>query len=208
MAPVLDLPRLVRGLPPAPPPQLGPALDAAARCFARHGITRTAMTDIGRELGISRSGIYRQLGSIERAARLLVAREVHDLVARRLAVAVEATAGPQAIIVLLDEVVAYARDHPVLTKVLADEPEIIGPFLVTDLPTATAQVAEMVEPVLDRAMAAGLIARQDARSLAEWLVRLAVVLILDPPGRPVRPLLEQLLLPALDPRRGGSDARR
>lgn len=203
MAELFDLPQLVRGLPPAPPPELGPALDAASRCFARHGITRTSMTDIGRELGVSRSGIYRQLGSIERAARLLLAREVQVLVTRRLTAAIRDATGPETVVVLLVEVVGYARQHPVLLKVLADEPEIIGPFLVTDLPEATAQIAEMVQPVLEVAMDAGLIARQDARALAGWLVRLAVVLILDPPPQPLRPFLEQLLLPALMPINGG-----
>jgi len=203
LADVLDLPRLVRGLPPAPPPELSAALDAASRCFARHGITRTSMTDIGRELGVSRSGIYRQLGSIERAVRLLLAREVHELVTGRLLTVIDSATGPETVIAVVEEVVRYARRHPVLVKVLADEPEIIGPFLVTDLPDATAQVAAMVQPVLEMAMKAGLVARQDAGALAGWLVRLAVVLILDPPRQAIRPLLDQLLLPALDPNRGG-----
>lgn len=203
MADVLDLPRLVRGLPPAPPPELSPALDAASRCFAKHGITRTSMTDIGRDLGVSRSGIYRQLGSIERAVRLLLAREVHELVSGRLLTVIDSATGPETVIAVVEEVVRYARRHPVLVKVLADEPEIIGPFLVTDLPDVTAQVAAMVKPVLEAAMKTGLIARQDAGALAGWLVRLVVVLVLDPPRQPVRPLLDQLLLPALDPTRGG-----
>src|SRR4051812_3678750 len=105
LAELLDLPQLVRGLPPAPPPELGPALDAAARCFARHGVTRTSMTDIGRELGVSRSGIYRQLGSIERAVRLLLAREVHVLVTRRLPRALRDATGPKTVVVLLVEVI-------------------------------------------------------------------------------------------------------
>src|SRR5688572_16422104 len=203
MAELFDLPQLVRGLPPAPPPELEPALDAASRCFARHGITRTSMTDIGRELRVSRSGIYRQLGSIERTVRLLLAREVHVLVTRRLPRALRDATGPETVVVLLAEVIEYARKHPVLVKVLADEPEIIGPFLVTDLPDATAQVADMVQPVLEVSMTAGLIAEQDASVLAGWLVRLAVALILDPPQQPLRPFLEQLLLPALTPSRGG-----
>ena len=161
------------------------------------------MTDIGRELGVSRSGIYRQLGSIERAVRLLLAREVHELVTGRLLTVIDSATGPETVIAVVEEVVRYARRHPVLVKVLADEPEIIGPFLVTDLPDATAQVAAMVQPVLEMAMKAGLVARQDAGALAGWLVRLAVVLILDPPRQAIRPLLDQLLLPALDPNRGG-----
>src|SRR5207244_12553007 len=124
-------------------------------------------------------------------------------VTRRLPRALLDATGPETVVVLLAEVVDYVRQHPVLVKVLADEPEIIGPFLVTDLPEATAQIAEMVQPVLEVAMDAGLIARQDAAVLAGWLVRLAVALIIDPPRQPLRPFLEQLLLPALTTTRRG-----
>jgi AcrR family transcriptional regulator len=199
---VLDLPQLVRGLPPAPPAELDAALDAASRCFARHGITRTSMTDIGRDLGVSRSTIYRMLGSVEQAVRLLTAREVNQLVAGRLAAAVRSATGPETIIVLLDEIVTYVRHHPVLVKVVADEPEIIGPLVVTELPATTAQVAALIEPLLVQAMDGGLIARQDAAALAGWLVRIACILIVDPPAQPLRPLLDQLLRPVLDPSRG------
>ena len=196
---VLDLPALVRGLPPAPPPELDAALDAAARCFARHGVMRTSMNDVARAAGVSRSTIYRQLGSPGRAVRLLIAREVHRLVTHRLPAVLATATGPETVVAMVEEVVGYTRRHPVLRKVLADEPEIVGPFLVTDLPAATDDIAAMVEPVLVAAMDGGLVARQEAAALAGWLVRIAVVLVLDPPDRPLRPLLEQLLLPVLTP---------
>ena len=198
-AALLDLPRLARGLPERPAPELGPALDAAARCFARYGITRTSMNDIARELRVSRSNIYRQLGSIDRTVRLLMAREIHDLVGDRLPVALGKAIGADVVISLIDEVVTFAREHPVVRKVVADEPEIIGPYLVTDLTEVTAQVADLLVPLLQEAMRTGLIRRQDARSLAGWLVRIAVVLLLDPVESPQRPHLEQLLLPVLTP---------
>jgi len=196
---VLDLPRLVRGLPPEPAPELGAALDAAARCFARHGITRTSMNDIARELRVSRSSIYRQLGSIDRAVRLLAAREIHDLVGERLPTALSKATGADVIVSLLDEVVSFAREHPVVRKVIADEPEIIGPYLLTEVPDVTAQVADLVAPLLERAMKSGVIRRQNARTLAGWLVRLALSLLLDPVDEPLRPLLDQMLLPVLTP---------
>lgn len=196
MADVLDLPQLVTGLPPAPPPGLWPALDAAHRCFARHGLTRTSMTDIGREARVSRSTIYRQLGSIERAARLLAAREVHELVAH-LGRTLAKAEGPDTIIAVVAEVVLHARTHPVLQKVLADEPELIGPYLLSELPAATDQIAAMVAPVLRAAMRARLIRRQDAGVLAHWLVRIATVLVIDPPPMPIERFLHDLLAPVL-----------
>ncbi len=201
MAEVLDLPLLVRGLPAEPPTELGPALDAARRCFARHGITRTSMGDIGREAGVSRSTIYRQLGSVERAAHLLLAREVHDLFNHRLGATLAAATGPHAIVALLAEIITYAREHPVLNKIILHEPEIIGPYLVADAPQATGQIAEMAQPILQAVMDAGLIRHQDSLLLAHWLIRIAVVLVVDPPPVPVDAFLDQLLVPALSPDR-------
>lgn len=199
MTQLLDLPQLVRGLPPEPPAELFPALDAASRCFTRHGITRTSMTDIGREAGVSRSTIYRLVGSVEQAARLLLAREVHELLNRRVLAAIADAEGPGVVLALVEEIVTYARAHPVLTKVLADEPEIIGPFLVTDLAEASAQIADMAIPIIEAAMDGALIRRADPQVLAHWLVRLVIVLIIDPPPTPLRAFLEQILLPALEP---------
>jgi AcrR family transcriptional regulator len=196
---VLDLPRLARGIPPPPAPELTPALDAAARCFARHGVARTSMNDIARELRVSRSGIYRQLGSIDQALRLLTAREVNRQVSEALPGALARASGPEVVLVMLEEVVGFAQHHPVVRKVIADEPELIGPYLLTDLPAITAQVADLVAPLLEQAMDAGLVRRQDARVLAGWLVRVVIVLLLDPVDQPLRSMFEQLLLPALTP---------
>ncbi|MGH9138048.1 MAG: TetR/AcrR family transcriptional regulator [Acidimicrobiales bacterium] len=197
--PLFDLPGLTAGLPPPPPRELLSALNAAARCFARYGVTRTSMTDIGRELGVSRSTIYRQLGSVERTVRLLVAHEVNDLVQHRLPKELANATGPDVIVRLLAEIVDYARSHPVVRKALHDEPEVIGPYLVTDLPKVTAQVAELVSPLLRAAMDLGLVRHQNAEALAGWLVRVAIVLVLDPLEGSLRPLLDQVVLPVLNP---------
>jgi AcrR family transcriptional regulator len=198
-AAVLDLPRLARRLPEAPPPELGPALDAAARCLARHGVSRTSMNDIARELRVSRSGIYRQLGSIDRTVRLLMAREVNELVTQRLPATLASASGPEVVLAIVEEVVDFARRHPVVQKVIADEPELIGPYLLTDLPEVTAQVSDLVAPLLEQAMDAGLVRRQDPTVLAAWLTRIVVALVLDPVDGPLRPMLNQMLLPALTP---------
>lgn len=196
---VLDLPRLARGLPEPPAPELGPALDAAARCFARHGISRTSMNDIARELRVSRSSTYRQLGSIDRAVRLLISREVRQLVTETLPAALARAAGPEVVLTMLEEVIGFVRDHPVVQKVIADEPELIGPYLLTDVPVVTDQVVGLVAPLLAQAMDAGLVRHQDPMVLAGWLARIAIAMLLDPVDEPLRPMLEQLLLPVLEP---------
>ena len=54
-------------------------------------------------------------------------------------------------------------------------------------------------PIIDAAIGAGLIRRADPQVLAHWLVRLVIVLVIDPPPVSLRTFLEQVLLPVLDP---------
>ena len=198
VAPVLPLPELSAALPASPAAELDPYLDAAADCFARHGIRRTSVQDVARQLGVNRATVYRQVGTTEQMVRLLIARELHELV-EFLPTQLKATDGPEVVVELLANVVDYARNHPVVAKVLADEPEVIGPFLVSDLPQVIARVATQITPLLAFAMRSGVVAQRDPRTTAEWLVRTALTLVLAPPPGDLRAFLAELLLPALSP---------
>ncbi|HEX4905486.1 MAG TPA: TetR/AcrR family transcriptional regulator [Acidimicrobiales bacterium] len=195
---VLDLPSLVAGIPAPPDPSLDPYLDAAARCFARHGVSRCSVQDIAADLKVSRATVYRQIGNVEAAVRLLLARELHRLLSEMPSV-LAPPLGPQTIIDLVAGIVTFARHHPVLEKVLRDEPELIGPFLVTDLDELIGRVVGAVAPLLSSAMDAGWLARRDPDVVADWLVRLAISLVLAPPKGPLADHLGELLVPALTP---------
>jgi AcrR family transcriptional regulator len=197
-APVLPLPQLSAALPPPPAPELDTYLDAAADCFARHGIRRTSVQDVARQLGINRATVYRQVGTTEQMVRLLMARELHELV-EFLPTQLKTSDGPEVVVELMATVVDYATNHPVVVKVLNDEPELIGPFLVSDLPQVITRVATQMTPLLEFAMSSGVIARRNARTTAEWLVRTALTLVLAPPPGDVREFLAEMLLPALSP---------
>ena len=194
----LELGLRLTGVPPVPPPELDPYLDAAARCFARFGITRTRVPDIAAEVGVSRVTVYRQAGTVEDLARMLLARDMHRLLMGLPAVA-QGAVGPETVVRLVETIIEHARSHPVLTKVLEDEPHLLGPVLVSDLGTVAGRVADVVVPLLDALMDAGHLARRDARVVAEWLVRLTVTLILAPPPGDLRAFLSELLVPALTP---------
>lgn len=197
-ATVLSLPGLTSGIPAPPPASLDPFLDAAARCFARHGIKRTSVQDVAQELRVNRTTVYRQVGNVDHQVRLLLARELNRLLAT-LPAALAGRTGPDAIVELLDAIVTFARNHPVLIKVLADEADLIGPFLVSDLPELVGRVAAAITPLLEAAMDEGLLARRDPVVVAEWVVRLGVSLILAPPPGELSTFLAELLVPALSP---------
>lgn len=191
-------PRPAIGLPDAPPGALDPYLDAAVRCFARHGIRRTSVQDVARELGVDRTTVYRQVGTVEQQVRLVIARDLHRLLAV-LPADVSSITGVATVVELLDAAVTFARAHPVLAKVLAHEPELLGPFLVSDLPALVGRIADVLAPLLDAAMAQDRLARRDPVVIAEWLVRVAVSLVLAPPPGDTRTFLAEVLEPALAP---------
>jgi AcrR family transcriptional regulator len=191
------LPTLAGGLP-SPPASIDPFLDAAARCFTRHGVRRTSVQDVARELRVDRTTVYRQVGTVDSMVRLLAARELHRLLAS-LPANLTGLGGPDAIVDLLATAVAFGRTHPVLAKVLADEPELIGPFIVSELPMLIDLVAAAATPLLRAAMDAGELAPRDPGRLAQMLVRLCMPLVLAPPPGDLRDLLRELLLPTLTP---------
>lgn len=196
---LVELPALFAvGIPPAPPAQLDPYLDAAAEVFARHGITRSSVQDIARRLGLNRATVYRQVGSVDAIVRLLLAREIHRALSQ-LPAPPAAGSGPGYVVDLVTALVDFAREHPVALKVLRDEAELIGPFLVTDMPDLVARVSETLHPLLGAAMSAGIIARRDPAVLAEWLTRIGLSLIIAPPAAGVRHFLAAVLEPALTP---------
>lgn len=195
---MLPLRPLVRGIPSPPPAALDPILDAAARCFARHGVTRTSVQDVAHELRVNRTTVYRQVGNVETLARLLLARELHRLLEVAPTV-LQTHQGPEAIVGLMTLVAEFAREHPVAAKLINDEAEVIGPFLVTDMADLVGRVSVAVVPLLRAAMDAGEIAQRDPAVLADWLVRSTISVILVPPAGGVRGFLSELLLPVLRP---------
>ncbi|GAA0966485.1 hypothetical protein GCM10009550_68860 [Actinocorallia libanotica] len=187
-----------RGLPPRPAPALDPYLDAAARCFSRYGVARTSVQDIARELGVNRTTVYRQVGNVEQATRLLVSRELHRILAA-LPARVAGLSGPQAAIELLVVVVEEALAHPVVHKMLTDERELLGALLADGIPQLFREIADRVAPLIALSVRAGIIAERDPEILADWLARIAVTVMVSPPRTPLRRFLEELLVPALTP---------
>jgi AcrR family transcriptional regulator len=196
------LSQLLRGLPDQPPPSLDPYLDAAARCFTRHGIERTTVQDVAAEMGFNRATIYRQVGTIGNQIRLLAARDVRRHLAS-LPARVGGLSGPALVVELAAIGVEDARSHPVLAKILADEPRLVGRILEQHIGRVRDQVVPVVASLCTAGMDAGLITRMDPIVLASWIVRIVVTLVVLEPETELRAYLGELLLPALTPTRLG-----
>ncbi|MFA1550302.1 TetR/AcrR family transcriptional regulator [Actinomadura chokoriensis] len=189
---------LVARLPPPPGEQMRPFLEATAVCLTRHGLSRCSMTDIAREMGVSRSTVYRQLGSVEEAAWLLLSRDLHAFY-KTLPDMFAGAHGPEVIIRPLSALLHQAWANPVLVKVLRDEPDFVGRALTSHIGPMLDQGAQMMAPLYRDLMDAGSIRRQDPTALAHWLLRIFMMLTIAPPPADVDRLLEDMLLPVLTP---------
>ena len=195
-APALTM--VLLGLPPVPPSALDPVLNAAATCFARYGVRRTSVQDVARVLGVNRTTVYRQAGNVEQMALLLAVRDTHRTL-ETLSLRISQPVGPRALVELTAAVVAQARAHPVLAKMLADERDLIGSLLAGDAAQLVNRISSALTPLLAAGMQAGRLARRDPVLVAEWLVRVATSLILVEPQCGDQAFLAELMIPALTP---------
>jgi AcrR family transcriptional regulator len=166
------------------PDRTQPILDAAYACFARYGVRRTTMEDIGREAGMSRAAVYQYVRNKEDALRQLVARLFGDA----LAEARQAAAGPGTLGQRLEAVLATKleltlrvwRDSPHAAELL-DSGTRAGAALMADYTAAM------------RALLADTVRAEhgdhDAGELADVLLALARGLEADPssPADPCGP---------------------
>lgn len=186
-------------LPDPPDASVIPFLEAALRAVERFGWGRTTMRDIAREAGVERTTVYRHVGSVSDVYRLMVAHELHKLVDSIPASIPSDADGPAVLVEVLASAVEYCTDHPALTKVVADEPELLSTFLLDAIPQILERLSELIAPMVQTAMEACLLARRDPVVVTQWVARIGLSLLAAPPPGPLRPFLDELLRPALDP---------
>lgn len=174
-------------------------LDAAARCVQRYGWARTSVRDVAREAGVERTTVYRRVGSMPDIFRLLVALELHRLIVDLPSSLPADADGPGLVTNLLASAVERSLVHPVVAKVQADEPELIGAFLASGVSELIGRAASTLGPMLRVAMDAELIAGRDPQVLAECIVRLGLSLLVAPPPGDLRVFLAEILHPLLRP---------
>ena len=197
-ATVIPLPLLEQRLPLPPPKSLDRVLDATVECVSKHGLAKTTLSDIAREMGVAPSTVYRKVGSVENATLLVVAREGHRFL-QRMPEVIAGIEGPRTITVFLAEAIQHCAEHPMVAKILRDEIDWMGRLATRRLEAALEQAVATASPLLTSAMAFGAIRRQDPEALAHWIVRIAGICLVAPPPGDLREALDALLLPMLSP---------
>jgi AcrR family transcriptional regulator len=194
--------RLHDRLPPRPAAELDRVLDALERCLARYGVDRTSMTDIAREMGVARTTLYRQVGSLEEALALMSSRRFHRFLDELVGLGAQGIT-PELFVQVVVRTVRSALADPIAQRILQAEPRLVGDYLTSgSLAALATQIGELITPVVEAATAAGLLRHADPGMTAGWIVRIVFALCVVPaPDDELEATVRFAVLPMLDPSR-------
>jgi AcrR family transcriptional regulator len=155
-------------------------LDAAYASLLDFGVRHLSVEDVARRLGIARITIYRRFASKDELLRAVLFRE-----GRRVFTQVDAAiAGhddPEAQLVEgFAATLAAVRDHELVQRTLAREPDMVASLLVTQGAPVIALAREYLAEHVRRGQRAGKLRGFDAQGVAELAVRLSVSFLLTP----------------------------
>jgi AcrR family transcriptional regulator len=154
-------------------------LEAALRCVARFGMSKTTVEDIAREARLSRASLYRFFpGGREEIVATMVEREVREYF-RALASRLDGIDDYEERIVIAMTLAAdLLVAHEALGFVLAHEPELVLPHVAfSGLDQVLDVAAAFLAPYL-----VGVLDPEDARRAAEWVSRLVLSHVICPPS--------------------------
>ena len=156
-------------------------LDAAFERVNAVGLSRTTVEDVARAAGITRQTVYRYFSSKDRLITMLLLREEERLLA---GVRTGLDGQKDFEDGLADAILfclRFARDHPLVERVLATDAETLLPYLTTRAGALVARArAHVVELLRSRP---GLL--PDLReAAADAIVRVVLSSAVTPPDRP------------------------
>ncbi len=106
-------------------------LDAAFEAVATHGLSRLTMDDVARLAGLARQTVYRYFPSKDALVVALVEREEEAFIEGVRA----ANDKHERLEDVMRDAILFslktAREHPLLDRLLASEPEVLLPYLTT-----------------------------------------------------------------------------
>ena len=176
-------------------------VDAAARCFARHGVAATTLADVAAEAGVSPATLYRHVDGRDDLVGAVVEQVAHQLIARLDAIIVAAGSLEELLVETLAEALDALQRDPVLSGLVAGDADgalrgaaaSSGGVLLEAV--GVARRAAEVRPDLMVQLRRGV----EVDEVAEHLVRVALSLLAMPRGdlAETRDYLARLVVPAI-----------
>jgi AcrR family transcriptional regulator len=149
-------------------------LRAAAAEVAAVGLRRTSLADVARRAGVSRTTVYREYGDAPSLWRSLLTAEIGDVVAAADQTATAAAHnGRERLVTAVVEAVTRLSRHPLVTRVLELDPELILPFVVDRLGSGQQLAAERIRELLAAGIVDGSIPGCDPAAAAHLILLLA-----------------------------------
>ena len=176
-------------------------VDAALRCLARQGATKTTVDDIARESGFSRATLYRTFpGGKDDVLEAVVSTEVARLFSS-LAVAMGGASDLEEVLVAgMTEAARHMSTHRALGYMLNHEPGAILPSLTfAGMDRILFMAGDLAAPFFAR-----WLDPDQASRAAEWAIRIVLAYVADPaPGTDLtdpddtRALVRTFVLPGI-----------
>lgn len=166
-------------------------LDAAFGCVSQVGLGRSTVEDVARAAGLSRQTVYRYFPSKDHLVLALVLREEEkflDGVRQAFAEAGDLRSAIEAGTLFC---LRFAREHPLLDRLLATDEEELLPYLTTRSAPLIARARENFVSLATRKawVRAGLV-----QQAADTVARVVVSYALCPPHRPPEEVAHDLAL--------------
>lgn len=158
-------------------------LDAAFGCAGRFGVKRTTMALVAKEAGLARQTVYRYFPSRHALVAALVIREDERLAETvRAASAAHADLRPALEAAFLGALRAL-RQHPLLDRVMATEPQELLPYLTVEANPLLEMGTRHTERVLSERLpeASPLLVHRAAETCARVFLTYAIVPPADDP---------------------------
>ncbi|WP_116243873.1 TetR/AcrR family transcriptional regulator [Nocardiopsis sp. FIRDI 009] len=133
-------------------------LDAARACVEDFGVRRTTLTDVARRAEVSRPTVYRRWPDVTALVADLLTRELRRILLSEEESAEQDLAGESVRARLVRHAAGVARamlDHPLFTRVVDTEPELLATYTFHRLGTSHRAALEVLEPVIAEGQADG-----------------------------------------------------
>jgi AcrR family transcriptional regulator len=156
-------------------PVAGSLLDAAYDCIAAFGLRRLTLTDVARQAGVSRPTVYRRWRDINTLVADLLTREMHAalMTAAEQAGPADGPGGVRERLVRESAGMLRAlREHPLLTRILQTEPEVLVTYTFQRLGSSQQGALELLRPQIAAGQADGTIRAGDPEALARMVMLL------------------------------------
>ena len=122
-------------------------LDAAFRAVTTFGLSRFTMDDVARLAGLSRQSVYRYFDSKDALVMALVLREEEAFLEGVRAAHERHEGLEDATRESIEFSLRTAREHPLLSRLLAAEPEVLLPYLTTRAGGIIARARDVLESI-------------------------------------------------------------